>query len=134
MERVYYSINEKSARAAHNMMSFDDYKEGSKTAEYRRYVDQAYGLADRVAEARPTEADRAYRLAERYARKMAEYMNREISIGLMCPSVMISGAGNFPVKKKEKQVAAWERNHENYQHIQGLLQKIEDILYGKEVI
>lgn len=134
MERVYYSINEKSARTAHNMMSFDDYKEGSKTAEYQGYVNQAYDLADRVAEARPSEADRVYRLAERYARKMAEYMNKEISIGLMCPSVMISGAGNFPVKKKEKQVAAWERNHENYQQIQGILQKIENILYGKEVI
>ena len=39
MERIYYNINEASARQAHNMMSFSDYKEGSKTAEYRRYVD-----------------------------------------------------------------------------------------------
>ena len=53
---------------------------------------------------------------------------------MMCPSVMISGAGNFPVKKKERQLAAWERNHEFYQYVQGILAKIENILYGREII
>ena len=38
VERVYYSINEESAKTAHQMMSFSDYKEGSKTAEYKGYV------------------------------------------------------------------------------------------------
>ena len=134
MERVYYSINEESARAAHNMMSMRDYAEGSTTAEYRAAVDKAYDLADRIAEKKPDEAERAYRLAERYSKKMAEYYNKESSIGMMCPSVMISGAGNFPVKKKERQVAAWQRNHEFYQYVQGILGKIENILYGREII
>ena len=52
----------------------------------------------------------------------------------MCPSVMISGAGNFPVKKKERQVAAWQRNQEFYDYVQGILWKIKNILYGKEII
>lgn len=134
MERVYYSINETSARQAHQMMSFRDYKEGSKTEEYRGYVDRAYDLADKVAEARPDEAERVYRLAERYSRKMAENLNKSSSIGCMCPSVMISGAGNFPVRKKEKQNAAADRNYKEFQEIQGILQKIENILYGKEII
>ena len=134
MERVYYSINEESARAAHNMMSMRDYAEGSTTAEYRAAVDKAYDLADRIAEKKPDEAERAYRLAERYSKKMAEYYNKESSIGMMCPSVMISGAGNFPVRKKERQVAAWQRNHEFYEYVQGILGKIENILYGKEII
>lgn len=134
MERVYYSINEESARVANNMMSMRDYAEGSTTAGYRSAVDKAYDLADRVAEKKPDEADRAYRLAERYSKKMAEYYNKESSIGMMCPSVMISGAGNFPVKKKERQVAAWQRNHEFYQYVQGIIEKIENIMYGREVI
>lgn len=46
MERVYYSIDEKKARSAHEMMSFSDYKDGSKTAEYQRHVNEAYDLAD----------------------------------------------------------------------------------------
>ncbi|MDO4305941.1 MAG: hypothetical protein Q4C77_03840 [Eubacteriales bacterium] len=134
MERIFYTINEKSAKTAHEMMSMSDYKEGSKTAEYRGYVNEAYDLADKIAEAKPKEADRVYALAERYSRKMAEYMNKEISIGLRCPSVMISGAGNFPVKKKEKQVAAWEKNHEFYQQVKGILDKMKNIMYGKEQI
>lgn len=134
MERVYYSINETSARTAHQMMSFSDYKEGSKTAEYKGYVDRAYELADKVAEARPDQAERVYGMAGRYSKKMAEYMNRDIHIGCMCPSVMISGAGNFPVRKKEKQNQAWEKNHQFYNGVQGILSKMEGILYGKEMI
>ena len=133
-ERKYFHINESSARTAHNMMSMRDYTEGSTTAEYRSVTDKAYDLADKVAEKKPEEAERAYRLAERYAKKMADYFNRESSIGMMCPSVMISGAGNFPVRKKEKQVAAWDRNHQFYTEVQGILGKIENILYGREII
>lgn len=134
IERKYFPINESSARTAHNMMSMRDYTEGSTTADYHSAVDKAYALADKVAEKKPEEAERAYRLAERYSKKMAEYYNKESSIGMMCPSVMISGAGNFPVRKKERQVAAWQRNHEFYEYVQRILGKIENILYGKEII
>ena len=133
-ERKYFPINESSARVAHDMRSMRDYTEGSTTAAYRSLADKAYDLADKVAEKKPEEAARAYRLAERYAKKMADYFNRESSIGMMCPSVMISGAGNFPVKKKEKQTAAWDRNHQFYTEAQGILGKIENILYGREII
>ncbi len=133
-ERKYFPINERDARAAHNMMSMRDYAEGSTTADYRSAVDKAYDIADKVAEKKPEEAERAYRLAERYSKKMAEYYNKESSIGMMCPSVMISGPANFPVKKKERQVAAWQRNHEFYEYVQGILGKIENILYGREII
>ena len=133
-ERTYYPINESRARAAHNMMSFRDYADGSTTAEYRRAADRAYDLADRVAAESPEKAERAYRLAARYAKKMADYYNREASIGMMCPSVMISGAGNFPAGKKEKQVAAWERNYQFYEDTQKILSKIESILNGSGII
>lgn len=133
-ERKYFPINERDARAAHNMMSMRDYAEGSTTADYRSAVDKAYDIADKVAEKKPEEAERAYRLAERYSKKMAEYYNKESSIGMMCPSVMISGPANFPVKKKDRQVAAWQRNHEFYQYVQGIIGKIENIFYGKEII
>lgn len=134
MERVYFSINEASARTAHEMMSFSNYEEGSKTREYQRYVDKAYDLADKVAEKRPEEAERAYKLAERYSHRMAENINASSHIGCMCPSVMISGAGNFPVKKKEKQNAAADRNYQQFNEIQGIISKIEAILHGKEII
>ena len=49
MERLYCTINEEQARIAHDMMSMSDYKVGSKTEEYRGYVDKAYDLAEKVA-------------------------------------------------------------------------------------
>lgn len=134
MERLYCTINEEQARIAHDMMSMSDYKVGSKTEEYRGYVDKAYDLAEKVAEARPRETDRVEALAKRYSKRMAEYMNRESNIGCRCPSVMISGAGNFPVKKKEKQVQAWEKNHQFYTETQKILDKIKGILRGKDII
>lgn len=134
MERNYYTINEKDARTAHNMMSFSEYKPGSKTTEYRSYVDQAYNLADEIAEARPDCSERVYGLADKYSRKMAEYFNKDSHIGCMCPSVLISGAGNFPVRKKEKQVQSWERNHKFFTEVQEILKKMESVLYGNEMI
>lgn len=133
-KRVYYSINEKTAKQAHDLMSMRDYEPGSKTAEYKRYVNKAYDLADRVAEAKPSQTERVYSLAERYAKNLAMNMNKNSSIGCMCPSIMISGGSNFPVRKKEKQNKAWEKNMEEYEQIQNILQKIENILYGKEII
>lgn len=134
MERVYHTINEIGAEIAQNMMSFNDYKEGSKTAEYKEYVDRAYELADKIATAKPEQAERVYVLAARYSKNMARYMNQDIHIGCMCPSVMISGPANFPFHKKEKQLLAWEKNHQFFEDVQGILSKMENILYGKEQI
>lgn len=134
MERVYFSINESAAKTAHSMMSFSDYEEGSKTAGYKAQVDKAYELGEKVIQARPSEEERVAKLCERYSRRLAQNINKDIQIGMMCPSVMISGAGNFPVKKKEKQVAAWDKNHEDYKQVEGILRKIEGIFYGKDVI
>ena len=134
MERVYYSINESLAKTAHDMMSMRDYEKDSKAKEYRSYVDKAYDLADKIAAERPLQAERLYSMAERYSRRMAEYFNRDSKIGCMCPSILISGGGNFPVKKKERQVQAWDSNRQFYQETQKILSKIESAQYGKDVI
>lgn len=134
MERVYYSINESLAKTAHDMMSMRDYEKDSKTKEYRSYVDKAYDLVDKIVAERPLQAERLYSMAARYSRRMAEYFNRDSKIGCMCPSILISGGGNFPVKKKEKQVQAWDSNHQFYQETQKILSKIESAMYGKDVI
>lgn len=134
MERKYFEINETSARQAHNMMSFSDYDAGSATKSYRSMVDEVYNLADRVASEKPERANDAYYLAERYSKKLAENINNDSNIGCRCPSVMIAGPANFPVRKKEKQVAAWERNAEERKKIEEIRERIKKILYGKELI
>lgn len=130
----YYEINENAARVSHDMMSFSSYKQGSTTASYRAEVNEAEELAQRAIEARPEKADLINSLLDRYSRRMAEYYNRESTIGCMCPSVMISGSGNFPIRKKNKQVAAWARNREYYEDTQKILNRISGIISGKDII
>lgn len=134
-EREYMVINEDAAKVAQSMRSFDEYQTGTRTREYREDVDEVYDLAEKVVALRgEAYQERAWRLATRYAKNMGKYFNRELRIGCMCPSVMISGAGNFPVKKKEKQGKAWDKNHEFYNYCQSIRGKLKNLLYCKEVI
>ena len=127
----YHTINEEAARRANDMNSFRDYKAGSATAEYRRMVDAATELAERQKQrVDPMYHENIDRLLETYCRKLAENMNASYSIEARCPSILISGGGNFPVRKKEKQNAARDRNLEEWNYIQGLLDKIRSVGTG----
>lgn len=127
----YHTINEEAARRANGMNSFRDYKAGSATAEYRRMVDAATELAERQKQrVDPMYHEKIDRLLETYCRKLAENMNASYSIEARCPSILISGGGNFPVRKKEKQNAARDRNLEEWNYIQGLLDKIRSVGTG----
>ena len=134
MERIYFDINEKMAKHAKAMWSFSEYRPGATTEEYKSYVNEAYDLADEVAAKDEKAGVRAYAVAERYSKRMAEYFNRDISINLMCPSVMICGPANFPVKKKNRQIAAFDSNREFFNETQKLLDKIKSISNGSELI
>lgn len=128
---TYYPINEDAARRAKNMNSFSDYKEGSATASYRKAVDEAAALAERQkARVDPMYHEKIDRLLDLYARKLAENMNAGFSIDARCPSILISGGSNFPVRKKEKQNAARDRNMAEWRRIQGLLDKIRGVGTG----
>ena len=112
MERKYYEINEAAARRSKEMMSFDDYREGSATSAYRQEAEQIYQLAEKVADRRPDAAEKAEKLADQYAKLLADYYNTNFRIDQMCPSVMIAAPAKFPMRKKEKQNQAWDRNQE----------------------
>lgn len=122
---TYYEINETAARRAKDMNSFYEYKPGSATAEYRRSVDEAARLAKRQKSATdPIYHEKIDHLLDTYARKLAENMNHGFEIETRVPSVMIAGPANFPVRKKEKQNAARDKNMGEWQYVQGLLEKI----------
>lgn len=135
MERQYVTINEESARIAHSLMSMSDYQEGSKTASYRAQVNEAYDLAEKVIKKRGERFEKRARiLADRYARNLGKYYNEDARIGCMCPSVLISGAANFPVRKKERQVAAWDKNQEYYKYCDKILSQLKRLMTCSEVI
>ena len=121
----YYPINEDLARRAKEMNSFYDYVPGSATAEYQRMVDEAAEIAEQQKRrVDPMYHERIDQLLDLYAKKLAENVNQRHSIDTRCPSILIAGGSNFPVRKKEKQNAAWDRNSEEFSYIQGLLSKI----------
>ena len=127
----YYPINEDAARRAKEAMSFDSYKPGRATAEYRHYVDKAVELAARQKKrVDPSFHAKIDGLLDAYARKLAVNMNHGYEIAARVPSIMIAGGSNFPVRKKEKQNAAADRNMQEFSEIQGLLSKIRSTGMG----
>ena len=122
---TYYPINEDLARRAKEMNSFSEYVLGSATEEYRRSVDEAAAIAEQQKQkVDPIHHEKIDRLLDTYARKLAENINRSNEIAARVPSILISGGGNFPVRKKEKQNQAMDANMEEWRQIQGLLEKI----------
>ena len=127
----YYTINEGAARRANDVNSYYDYKPGSATAEYRQMVDKAVEIAEHQKKrVDPMYHEKIDSLVDTYARKLAENMNSSFSIEARVPSILIAGGSNFPVRKKEKQNAARDRNMEDWNEIQGLLDKIRSTGMG----
>mgnify|MGYP000558016857 FL=1 len=109
-------INEENARIAKQLSTFSDYVEGSATASYNAQCAEAAAILEKVKAkcATDEQRERAEYLYNRYCSVLAEAINRDNEIGTRCPSVLICGAGNFPTRKKEKQIAAWDKNMENF--------------------
>ena len=127
----YYPINEGAARRANDANSFRDYTPGSATAAYRQMVDQAAELAQKQkSRVDPMHHERIDQLLDTYARRLAENMNNSYAIEARVPSILIAGGSNFPVRKKEKQNAARDRNMEDWQDVQGILDKIRSTGMG----
>ena len=116
----YYTINEEAAANAKAMYSWFEYKHGTKTAEYKSEVDEAY--------------EKGLYMADRYAQKLAAWYNKLFAIDMRCPSVMIAGGSNFPVKKKEKQVAALDKHYALYGELQDYKEKIKKLAHSANII
>jgi hypothetical protein len=127
----YYTINEEAAANAKAMYSWSEYKHGTKTAEYKAEVDEAYSYA----EALPEEVrEKGLYMADKYAQRLADWYNKLFAIDMRCPSVMIAGGSNFPVRKKEKQVAALDKHYALYGELQGYKEKIKKLASSSNII
>jgi len=128
---MHHKIDEAAARRAKEANSFYDYKEGSATTEYHRMVDEAKEIAERQKRrVDPMHHAKIDRLLARYCGRLAANFNKGFEIDARVPSVMIAGPSNFPVRKKEKQNAARDRNMEDYRDVQGILDKIRGVGMG----
>ena len=59
-----------------------------------------------------------------------ENINQSHAIAARCPSILIAGPANFPVRRKEKQNQAAAANMAEWKRIQGLLDKIRSTGMG----
>lgn len=127
----YYEISESAAADAKRANSFSDYVPGSATTNYRVMVDGAAAIAERQKQrVDPMYHGKIDALLDSYARRLAENINSRNAIDARVPSVLISGGSNFPVAKKEQQNAARVRNMEDYNEVQGILQRIKSVGTG----
>ena len=127
----YYPINEDAARRAKEANSFSDYVPGSATKGYQVMVDEAAIIAAKQKDkVDPMYHDKIDGLLEKYARELAEVINQRNEIDARVPSVKIAGGSNFPVRKKEKQNAARDRNMGRYNEVQGILRRIRSVGTG----
>lgn len=128
MEVLFYSINEATAKAANDVNSMRSYRSGSATESYQAQVRNVYEIVKEIGEKKPKLYERAQGMAVRYSRKLAEYYNSYYRNEASCPSVMITGAGNFPVGKKKKQNARRETLLNDWNYLESYARKIENLL------
>ncbi len=131
MTQEYHEINEQLAKTAKEMNSIYSYEKASATEEYRNQVD----FAIKVAEAQKKIVDARYHdkidnLLDVFALKLAENTNKGFEIETRCPSMLISGPANFPVRKKEKQNSARIKNMNEYRDIKKILDRIQSVGTG----
>lgn len=119
------------AERAKNANSYHAYKKGSATAEYRQLVDEAAEIAkQQKSSTDPMYHKKIDHLLDRYARKLAQNMNKGFEIDSRVPSILITGGGNFPVRKKEQQNQARDNNMKEWQEIKGILEKMKSVGMG----
>ena len=127
----YYEINEQTARRANDVNSMSDYRPGSATEEYRAAVDKAAALVQaRKAKISPYYHDKLDALLDRYARRLADYYNSYYRNESACPSILVCGGSNFPVRKKQKQNARRDSLWQEYKEIDAILDKIRSVGTG----
>ena len=114
---IMEAINEETARRAKENISFSDYKPGTATKEYTDHMDALVEIAEDYARKskyiteEPERINEAQSYINYYGRKFAEYINNDNAITCRCPSVMIAGPANFPVRKTSRTVAPTIPHH-----------------------
>ena len=98
IKRYFCDIDEVAAKAANDANNMADYKEGNATAIYRARVEEIYKIVDEIEEKHPTLLDKAKSMACRYSSNLARYYNAYYYNEASCPSLLVCGGGNFPVK------------------------------------
>ena len=127
----YGSIDEETARNAHYCIHMSDYKPGSATASYRNSVNSAAQLVEQQkARVSAFYHDKLDALLNSYARRLAQWTNDYNRNQASYPSQFIAGAGNFNMRKHNRQMSREDSLWEEYRQIEAILDKIRSVGTG----
>lgn len=127
----YGSIDEETARNAHYCIHMSDYKPGSATASYRNSVNKAAQLVEQQkARVSAFYHDKLDALLNSYARRLAQWTNDYNRNQASYPSQFIAGAGNYNMKKHNRQMSREDSLWEEYRQIEAILDKIRSVGTG----
>ena len=127
----YGSIDEETARNAHYCVHMGDYKPGSATASYRNSVNKAAQMVEQQkARVSAFYHDKLDALLNSYARRLAQWTNDYNRNQASYPSQFIAGAGNYNMKKHNRQMSREDSLWEEYRQIEAILDKIRSIGTG----
>ena len=127
----YGSIDEETARNAHYCVHMSDYKPGSATASYRNSVNKAAQMVEQQkARVSAFYHDKLDALLNSYARRLAAWTNDYNRNQASYPSQFIAGAGNYNMKKHNRQMAREDSLREEYRQIEAILDKIRSVGTG----
>lgn len=127
----YGSIDEETARNAHYCVHMGDYKPGSATASYRNSVDKAAQMVEQQkARVSAFYHDKLDALLNSYARRLAQWTNDYNRNQASYPSQFIAGAGNFNMRKHNRQMSREDSLWEEYRQIEAILDKIRSVGTG----
>ena len=127
----YGSIDEETARNAHYCIHMGDYKPGSATASYRNSVNKAAQMVEQQkARVSAFYHDKLDALLNNYARRLAQWTNDYNRNQASYPSQFIAGAGNFNMRKHNRQMSREDSLWEEYRQIEAILDKIRSVGTG----
>lgn len=127
----YGSIDEETARNAHYCVHMGDYKPGSATASYRNSVNSAAKMVEQQkARVSAFYHDKLDALLNSYARRLAQWTNDYNRNQASYPSQFIAGAGNFNMRKHNRQMSREDSLWEEYRQIEAILDKIRSVGTG----
>lgn len=116
-----FNLLERLAGWAKEMNSFSDYKEGSATEEYKNVCQEVEEVIKTIDE---KYQDQIITKINHFENWYFDYLIRYYRNESSCPSVMISGPANFPVKKKERQNAQRDNLWQEYSKLETEKEKI----------
>lgn len=127
----YGSIDEETAWNAHYCVHMGDYKPGSATASYRNSVDKAAQMVEQQkSRVSAFYHDKLDALLNSYARRLAQWTNDYNRNQASYPSQFIAGAGNFNMRKHNRQMSREDSLWEEYRQIEAILDKIRSVGTG----